>query len=379
MQIMSWPRWFRIVSTRIAVLPVERSPMISSRWPRPTFVIESIALIPDCSGSFTRWRATTQGALNSRGRASPVSIGPSAAVGVPSGSTVRPINASPTGTLATRPVRRTGSPSLTCSQSPKSAAPTLSSSRLNARPVTPCSNSSISLEAAFSSPYTRAMPSPTWSTVPTSASSVSTSYCSIRLRRIAEISSGRSCTVFLSLVAKDVRCQFLAQALDPAADAGVDAHRAGLQDEAADQVGIDPAGRLDLASRRLSNQQDDRLALLGRQLDRSRELDVQDALVTAPHVLELALHDGDLVLAPLLGDEQQEVAEEVVRPLQEVPEHGGFRPRVELRVPQPGAEPGHAPQPLHEAGDLVADPLQLPRLLGRVEQGRRVYALRDRH
>jgi hypothetical protein len=32
------------------------------------------------------------------------------------------------------PVRRTGSPSLTCCQSPKSAAPTLSSSRLNASP-----------------------------------------------------------------------------------------------------------------------------------------------------------------------------------------------------------------------------------------------------
>ena len=38
---------------RIAVLPVERSPMISSRWPRPTFVIASIALIPVWSGSLT--------------------------------------------------------------------------------------------------------------------------------------------------------------------------------------------------------------------------------------------------------------------------------------------------------------------------------------
>ena len=50
------------------------------------------------------------------------------------------------------PVRLTGSPSLTCSQSPKSAAPTLSSSRLKARPVTPCSSSSISSETQFSSP-----------------------------------------------------------------------------------------------------------------------------------------------------------------------------------------------------------------------------------
>ncbi len=44
--------------------------MISSRWPRPTFVIESIALIPVWSGSFTGWRWTTPGALHSSGRRS---------------------------------------------------------------------------------------------------------------------------------------------------------------------------------------------------------------------------------------------------------------------------------------------------------------------
>ena len=70
MQIMSWPRWLRIVSTQIAVLPVVRSPMISSRWPRPIGIIESIALMPVCSGSFTGWRSTTPGALNSSGRVS---------------------------------------------------------------------------------------------------------------------------------------------------------------------------------------------------------------------------------------------------------------------------------------------------------------------
>jgi hypothetical protein len=52
-QIMSWPFWFRIVSTRIAVLPVERSPMTSSRCPRPIGIIESIALMPVWRGSFT--------------------------------------------------------------------------------------------------------------------------------------------------------------------------------------------------------------------------------------------------------------------------------------------------------------------------------------
>ena len=52
----------------------------------------------------------------------------------------------------TRPLRRTEPPSLICSHSPNSAAPTASSSRLNASPTTPCSSSSISIATQFSSP-----------------------------------------------------------------------------------------------------------------------------------------------------------------------------------------------------------------------------------
>ncbi len=85
--------------------------MISSRWPRPIGIIESIALRPVCSGSFTGWRLITPGALNSSGRRSVASIGPSPSSGFPSGSTTRPSMPSPTGTLMTSPVRRTGSPS----------------------------------------------------------------------------------------------------------------------------------------------------------------------------------------------------------------------------------------------------------------------------
>src|SRR3981189_3092713 len=44
-----------IVSMAIAVLPVWRSPMISSRWPRPIGIIESMAFRPVCIGSFPRW------------------------------------------------------------------------------------------------------------------------------------------------------------------------------------------------------------------------------------------------------------------------------------------------------------------------------------
>src|SRR3954447_10836359 len=65
-----------IVSIAIAVLPVWRSPMISSRWPRPIGIIASIALRPVCIGSFTGWGWTTPGGLNSAGRDSSVGVSP---------------------------------------------------------------------------------------------------------------------------------------------------------------------------------------------------------------------------------------------------------------------------------------------------------------
>ena len=49
----------------MAVLPVLRSPMISSRWPRPIGIIASIALMPVCSGSFTGCRSAMPGATMS--------------------------------------------------------------------------------------------------------------------------------------------------------------------------------------------------------------------------------------------------------------------------------------------------------------------------
>ena len=51
-----------IVSIAMAVLPVPRSPMISSRWPRPIGIIASMALMPVCSGSFTGCRTMMPGA-----------------------------------------------------------------------------------------------------------------------------------------------------------------------------------------------------------------------------------------------------------------------------------------------------------------------------
>ncbi len=74
--------------------------MISSRWPRPTFVIASIGLMPVSIGSFTGWRCTTPGRLElGRPRLGRCSMSPLPSSGLPSGSTMRPSSASPTGHL----------------------------------------------------------------------------------------------------------------------------------------------------------------------------------------------------------------------------------------------------------------------------------------
>src|ERR1700716_2988911 len=52
-----------MASTATAVLPVLRSPMISSRWPRPIGIMLSIALMPVWSGSLPRARSGRPGGV----------------------------------------------------------------------------------------------------------------------------------------------------------------------------------------------------------------------------------------------------------------------------------------------------------------------------
>src|ERR1700722_4556877 len=54
-----------MVSRAIAVLPVCRSPMMSSRWPRPIGIMASIAFRPVAIGSFPHLRGKMPGALTS--------------------------------------------------------------------------------------------------------------------------------------------------------------------------------------------------------------------------------------------------------------------------------------------------------------------------
>ena len=145
--------------------------MINSRCPLPTGTRASSALIPVCIGSDTLWRGIIPGAFNSILLFSEDWIGPLPSIGFPKPSTTRPNNSFPTGTSTISPVRLTVSPSLIPVSSPKIETPTLSISRLRAIPLMPPGNSTISPACTWSRPYTRAIPSPTLSTVPTSATS----------------------------------------------------------------------------------------------------------------------------------------------------------------------------------------------------------------
>ena len=110
----------------MAVLPVWRSPMTSSRWPRPIGISASMALRPVDIGSCTDLRGMMPGALTSTRRRSVALIGPLPSIGLPSASTTRPSRPLPTGTSTIAPVRLTVSPSLMSRSSPKMTTPTLS-------------------------------------------------------------------------------------------------------------------------------------------------------------------------------------------------------------------------------------------------------------
>src|SRR4029079_537254 len=121
----------------------------------------------------------------------------------------------------------------------------------------------------------RAMPSPTWSTEPTSARSVSTSYCSICLRRMSVISSGRIFKRSSLYLGRRVR-EVSAETVEAAPDARVDLERAGFQHEAADQVRVDRARGLDAPARGIFDLLHDRRRLVVGQLVGGCQLDAED-------------------------------------------------------------------------------------------------------
>src|SRR4051812_31294190 len=361
-----------IVSIAIAVLPVWRSPMISSRWPRPIGIIESIALRPVCIGSFTGWRWTTPGALNSAGRTSVVFTSPLPSSGRPSGSTMRPRSSSPTGMSSSWLVRLTVSPSTIFSQSPKSTAPTLSDSRFRASPVTSCGSSSISNAMQFSRPWMRAMPSATDSTVPTSVSSAPpASRPSMRCLRMLVISSGLICIAIgqVLLEGRGLRpCDLLAKSFESGADGGVQDGVADADDDAAKHVGVDRARQLDLAARLPA----DLLADLPRhglvELDRARDLHRQQLVDVTPHRVELSA-DAEQRRHPMVLDQQrEEVLHGLIGPVERLAQAVLLLLGREVRREEERLELAAVGQRVGELADLVAHLVERVLLPGDLEQ-----------
>src|SRR4029077_11596589 len=129
--------------------------------------------------------------------------------------------------------------------SPKITTPTLSASRLRAKPRMPPGNSTISPAWTLSRPWTRATPSPTESTWPTSATSASVPKSAICCFRMAEISAAR-----ISLNSNPLHRKL--QARELALERCVDHARADFYDEPADQARIYPEIDRDFAADRLA-------------------------------------------------------------------------------------------------------------------------------
>src|SRR3954447_4625429 len=364
-----------IVSSAIAVFPVWRSPMISSRWPRPIGIIASIAFRPVWSGTLTGWRWTTPGALHSAGRRSVVSTSPLPSSGRPSGSTIRPSRAAPTGMSSRWSVRLTVSPSTILSQSPNSTVPTLSASRLSASPVTSCGNSSISNDMQFSSPCTRAMPSATDSTVPTSVSSaLPESSPSMRLFRMLVISSGLICiwAVLPQWLDGITRLSgfrdFSSELLKAVPDRCVQDRVPHAEHDAAQDVGVDRARQLDVLARLLA----DPLAELvgdGRvERDRAGDLDGQQAVLPVPQHLELLACSEQHRHAVIFDQHVQEVDEDRVGVHERTIEPPLLLVGREVRREEEDRELAILLDRLREGGELLLDQVELLVLLGDLEQ-----------
>ena len=129
--------WFRMVSIATAVLPVWRSPMINSRWPRPTGIRRVERLEAGLHRLMHRLtRDNARGFHFHTTDAQSRRSGPCHRSGCP-GRQHAAQHALPDGPSTIAPVRFTVSPSLMPRSSPKITTPTLSISRFSAMPLCP--------------------------------------------------------------------------------------------------------------------------------------------------------------------------------------------------------------------------------------------------
>src|SRR5579862_747566 len=300
-----------MVSIARAVFPVWRSPITSSRWPRPIGTRLSTIFRPVCTGSCTLLRGMMPGAFTSTRRRSAMSVsGPLPSIGLPRGSTTRPNRPLPTGASTISLRRRTSSPSLIALSSPKMTMPTLSRSRFRAMPLTPAlGNSTSSPDCTLSRPYTRAMPSPTDSTWPMSETSASSPKLAICDFRMAEISAARmSMEVSYALFRLLGAFQGEFQRVEPRLQRGVVKARADPHLQPAEDGGIDLGFDFGVLAKRGAQRGGERLGLGGGQRQGGGDFGRDRAAVVGGQLLERGDHRRDGAGAAIRRHQAEELA-----------------------------------------------------------------------
>ncbi|MNQ70131.1 hypothetical protein D3C85_847560 [compost metagenome] len=238
-QISSECFWLMMASSASEVLPVARSPMISSRWPRPMANSASTISTPVSTGSLTAARSMIAGAGRSIGRRVSARIGSSRSSGRPSGSTTRPSRPGPTGTCSTSPVPCTSLPAAMAALSSSSTTEISSLSRLRAKPRLPSAKRSSSSRRTPGRPLTRAMPSATWTTRPISPASA----CSGVRASAARLRASQSADGARSGVGVVMATQLPLQARQIGAETVAHHHAGAFQLETGDQRRLDRRGQ----------------------------------------------------------------------------------------------------------------------------------------
>src|SRR5437870_6159070 len=167
----------------------------------------------------------------------------------------------------------------------------------------------------------------------------------------------------------------MAQALDAAAEGGVDAHRSRLQDEAADQIRIDLPGSLDLAAGGLLDLLQDAARFVVGQVVGGGQLDVEPALLGCQQPVEFARDLLDLADAALFRGQAQEVSDELIGFAEQVGDDPSLRLLIELGIAQDRTKLGDVANRGGEVAQLLMDLGKAAVLLRGVEQRARIRAV----
>ena len=152
-----------------------------------------------------------------------------------------------------------------------------------------------------------------------------------------------------------------------------------MEDDASDQIWVDLPRGLHFAARLLLDATEDAAELLVGELMRGRQLDIEDLLLRRDEGVKLRDDLAELRCASLLGDQANEVDDELVGTSGDPCKHVGFHLRVDLGVLEQRAEVRSAGEGVAKLLQLAVDGAQAALLLRGLEEGPRIDAVRDRY